>query len=63
MPRRRIGQETFRFTSNNVNRSSLDQLARLIDWTEIDRCLVGIYASAEGEASWPPVALFVVACI
>jgi hypothetical protein len=57
MPRRRIGQETFRFTSNNVSRSSLDELARLIDWTEIDRCLVGIYASAKGEASWP-VALF-----
>src|ERR1700730_150592 len=58
MPRRRIGQETFEFTSNNVGRSSLDELARLIDWTEIDRCLAGIYASAKGEASWPPVALF-----
>lgn len=58
MPRRRIGQETFEFTSNNVGRSSLDELARLIDWAEIDRCLAGIYASTKGEASWPPVALF-----
>jgi IS5 family transposase len=58
MPRRRIGQETFEFASNNVGRSSLDELVRLIDWTEIDRCLAGIYASAKGEASWPPVALF-----
>ncbi|MGA3341181.1 MAG: IS5 family transposase [Methylocella sp.] len=33
-------------------------MARLIDWTEIDRCLVGIYASAKREASWPPLALF-----
>ena len=48
MARRRIGQETFRFTSNNVGRSSLDEVARLIDWTEIDHCLVGIYASTKG---------------
>jgi hypothetical protein len=46
MPRRRIGQETFRFTSKNISRLSLDDVARLIDWTKIDRCLVGIYASA-----------------
>jgi transposase, IS5 family len=37
---------------------SLDQILTLIDRTEIDRHLVGIYAAAKGELGWPPLALF-----
>jgi IS5 family transposase len=36
----------------------LSRLAGLIDWTAIDRHLVGISASAKGELGWPPLALF-----
>ena len=59
MPRRRIGQEVFRFGGESGGRaSSLDELARLIDWRELDGLLVDIYAAPRGEAAWPPLALF-----
>lgn len=37
--------------------SSLDEIAGLIDWTEIDRHLAPIYACATGEQAWPPLAM------
>ena len=59
MPRRRIGQEVFRFGGESGGRaSSLNELARLIDWRELDGLLVDIYAAPRGEAAWPPLALF-----
>lgn len=59
MARRRIGQECFGFGGVKAGRrSSLDELTRLIDWTEIDRLLGGIYAAEKGEQGWPPLALF-----
>ncbi len=43
MARRRIGQERLRFDPPHSRRSgSLDEIARLIDWTEIDHHLVSI---------------------
>lgn len=57
MARRRIGQESFGFCERE-RRSSLDDLAGLIDWAEIDELLLEVYASAKGEAGWPPLALF-----
>jgi IS5 family transposase len=36
----------------------LAELAALLDWTEIDRHLVGIPSAARGEPGWPPLALF-----
>jgi transposase, IS5 family len=59
MARRQIGQERLRFDSHERSRSgSLDEIAALIDWAEIDRHLASIYASATGEPGWPPLALF-----
>lgn len=57
MARRRIGQESFGF-GERAQRSGLDELDRVIDWDEIDGLLGDVYASAKGEAGWPPLALF-----
>lgn len=58
MARRRIGQERFALIGTQVGETSLDQVAGLIDWTELDRLLACISASARGEPGWPPLALF-----
>jgi IS5 family transposase len=59
MARRQIGQEQLSITRVRPRGgSSLDELAGLIDWTELDRLLAGISASAKGEPGWPPLALF-----
>jgi IS5 family transposase len=59
MARRRIGQERLRFNdATSRSTGSLDEIKRLIDWTEIDRHLAPIYAAAKGEKAWPPLALF-----
>ena len=58
MARRRIGQEYLGYEGAAANRgSALDELARPIDWAEIDRLPDGIYAAAEGEPARPPLAL------
>ena len=60
MARRRIGQERLlQFGCSPARRSgSLGEIAGMIDWTEIDRHLAMIYASAKGEPAWPPLCLF-----
>lgn len=58
MARRRIGQEDLVARPELRATSSLAELAALIDWTEVDRHLVGISAAARGEPGWPPLALF-----
>jgi transposase, IS5 family len=59
MARRRIGQEQLRLRTDQSRRcGSLDEIAGLVDWAEIDRHLVPITASAKGEQAWPPLALF-----
>jgi transposase, IS5 family len=58
MSRRRIGQETFGFGGRRERQSSLDELAKLIDWSLVERRLVDISSSAKGEPAWPPLALF-----
>ena len=59
MSRRRIGQESFSFVDRRSSRnSSLDELARLIDWTTVDACLADVSCAAKGEPAWPPLALF-----
>ena len=58
MARRRIGQERLGVIANDVAGTALEQIAALIDWSEVDRPLVGIYAAARGERGWPPLALF-----
>ena len=59
MPRRQIGQEHLTLGSPRARGgSSLDEAAALVDWTELERLLAGVSASAKGEPGWPPVALF-----
>ena len=58
MARRRIGQVDLIARPEPRAASSLAKLAALLDWTEIDRPLVGISAAARGEPGWPPLALF-----
>ena len=59
MARRRIGQE--KLWGERKARSggiSLDEVAVLVDWVELDQLLAGISSSAKGELGWPPLALF-----
>jgi transposase, IS5 family len=59
MARRRIGQERLGITQVPTRGGALlDEMSALIDWTEIDRHLVAIYAATKGEPAWPPLALF-----
>ena len=59
MARRRIGQEDLRLSEGPARRvSSLDEVAALLDWSEIERALIDISAAAKGEQGWPPLALF-----
>ena len=59
MARRQIGQEHLALGGAELRGSaSLDAVAALIDWAEIDRLLAGISASTKGEPGWPPLALF-----
>ncbi len=53
MARRRIGQESFGFGVERQRAGCLDDLSCVIDWSEIDRLLGDVYASAKGEAGWP----------
>jgi IS5 family transposase len=58
MARRQIGQEHLTIEDDRADRrSSLDEMATLVDWASINRHLDGIYASARGEAGWPPLSL------
>jgi IS5 family transposase len=59
MARRQIGQEALALSgAPQRGGTSLDRIAELIDWTELDRLLAGISASPKGEPGWPPLALF-----
>jgi IS5 family transposase len=59
MARRQIGQEQLALGAGVERQSgSLDAIAALIDWSEIDRVLAPIYAAPTGEQAWPPLALF-----
>jgi IS5 family transposase len=59
MARRRIGQERLGRDADRGRRSgSLEEIADLIDWAEIDLHLAPIYAAPKGEQAWPPLALF-----
>lgn len=59
MSLRRIGQESFGFGDGGRGaRSSLDDLAGLIDWAPVEAALSKISNAAKGEPAWPPLALF-----
>jgi transposase, IS5 family len=59
MSRRKIGQEELVFKARGAaHQSSLDELARLIDWAPLARELDGIHSASKGEPAWPPLALF-----
>lgn len=60
MARRCIGQEQLAIAGEIPLRggTSLDEIAALIDWAELDGLLMDISAPARGELGWPPLALF-----
>ncbi len=59
MARRLIGQELLAVGCTDPRGgTSLDEVAALVDWTELDRLLAGISSSTKGELGWPPLALF-----
>ena len=59
MALRQIGQEGVRLSEGSARHgSSLDAVAALLDWGEIDRALNDISAAAKGERGWPPLVLF-----
>src|SRR5918997_300959 len=58
MARGRIGQERLALGGLEPRGgTSLDEVAALVDWAELDRLLAGISASPKGELGWPPLAL------
>ena len=58
MVHRLIGQERLGLTASRSHGSSLDELSGLIDWRPITVLRKPIHASAQGEAAWPPLAMF-----
>lgn len=58
MAHRRIGQEHLGFSAAAKDRSSLDDIIKVIDWAPIALILDGIHASPKGEPAWPPLAMF-----
>ena len=59
MAHRQIGQERLGLGRELAKpASSLDGMAKLIDWTEVAGTLGGVYSAAKGESAWPPLALF-----
>ena len=59
MARRRIGQEKlWGERTAQAGIASLDEVAGLVDWVELDALLAGISAAAKGQQGWPPLALF-----
>mgnify|MGYP003351802838 CR=1 FL=1 len=58
MSRRQIGQESFGFRECNRRHSSLDSLAKLVDWAAVDQRLADISNAAKGEPACPPLSLF-----
>lgn len=58
MAQRSIGQERFGFAGHIRPASSLDELAKLIDWSPVAGLLDPIYSATKGEPAWPPLAMF-----
>ena len=57
MAQRRSGQEGFGFGCAGNKRSSLDELASLINWQPIAVTLSEVHAAAKGDPAWPPLTL------
>jgi IS5 family transposase len=55
---RSIGQEQFGFADRARASSSLDEIAKLIDWHRVAALLDPLYSAAKGEPAWPPLAMF-----
>jgi IS5 family transposase len=57
MARRELGQLSLAdgLVAGIAGNERLDRLCGLVDWTELDRELAGVYASARGRPSYPPL--------
>ncbi|MGY8605992.1 IS5 family transposase [Gluconobacter cerinus] len=58
MAHRSIGQDCLGFSRPDRKPSSLDDIAKLIDWQPITELLAPLYAAPKGEAAWPPLTMF-----
>jgi len=58
MAHRSIGQDCLVFLRPDRKPSSLDDIAKLIDWQPITELLAPLYAAPKGEAAWPPFSMF-----
>ena len=58
MADRSIGQERFGFGGRTCPASSLDELAKLIDWSPVAALLDPLYSATKGKLAWPPLAMF-----
>jgi IS5 family transposase len=59
MARRRIGQKQLALHgAASRGSTSLDAMASMMDWAELDRLLAGISSPSKGAQGWPPLALF-----
>jgi IS5 family transposase len=59
MVRRVIGQERLALAGvEPCGGTSLDEMAGVVDWSELDRLRAGLSAPAKGEAGWPPLCRF-----
>lgn len=56
--RRTIGQQGFGFSQRERPRSTLDEIAALIEWEPIAKLLGRLYPATKGEPAWPPLAMF-----
>jgi transposase, IS5 family len=45
-------------SAETERRTSLDELAVVIDWAIINQPLAALYRSPKGEKAWPPLAMF-----
>jgi len=58
MAHRSIGQDCLVFSRPDRKPSSLDDIAKLIDWQPIASLLAPLYTAPKGEAAWPPLSMF-----
>ncbi|AOX19075.1 transposase [Kozakia baliensis] len=58
MAHRLIGQACLVFSRSDRKPSSLDEIAKLIDWRPVAALLAQVYPASKGEAAWPPLSMF-----
>ena len=58
MAHRSIGRERSGFAGRARPASSLDELAKLIDWSPVAALLDPLHSASKGEPAWSPLTMF-----